>query len=77
LANTAPKMFGVESFTELPKLKDLQAIFEGPQYARWNSFRETEDARYVGLCMPRFMLRAPYGRARASCRSRPSTSART
>jgi type VI secretion system protein ImpC len=62
MANTAPKMFGVDSYTELPRLKDLQAVFEGPQYARWNSFRETEDARYVGLCMPRFMLRAPYGR---------------
>ncbi len=60
--NTAPKMFGVESFTELPKLKDLQAMFEGPQYAKWNNFRETEDARYIALCMPRFMLRAPYGK---------------
>ncbi len=62
LTNTGPRMFGVESFTELPKLKDLQAVFEGPQYARWNSFRESEDARYVGMCMPRFMLRAPYGK---------------
>jgi type VI secretion system protein ImpC len=62
LANTGPKMFGIESFTEIPKLRDLQAMFEGPQYAKWNGFRETEDARYVGLCMPRFMLRAPYGK---------------
>ncbi len=62
LTNAAPKMFGVSSFTELPKMKDLQAVFEGPQYARWNSFRETEDARYIGMCMPRFMLRAPYGK---------------
>lgn len=62
LTNTSARMFGIDSFTELPKMKDLQAVFEGPQYARWNSFRETEDARYVGMCMPRFMLRAPYGR---------------
>ncbi|MBL9104834.1 MAG: type VI secretion system contractile sheath large subunit [Myxococcales bacterium] len=62
LGNAAPKMFGVESFTELPKLRDLQAMFEGPQYAKWNNFRETEDARYIGLCMPRFMLRPPYGK---------------
>lgn len=62
LANASPKMFGVDSFTELPRLKDLDALFEGPQYARWRGLRESEDARYLGLCMPRFMLRAPYGK---------------
>jgi type VI secretion system protein ImpC len=61
IANAAPEMFGLESFTELPKMKDLKAVFEGPQYARWRSFRESEDARYVGLCMPRMILRLPYG----------------
>jgi type VI secretion system protein ImpC len=62
LANASPRMFGTDSFTELPRLKDLKVLFEGPQYARWSSFRDTEDARYVGLCMPRFLLRAPYGK---------------
>jgi type VI secretion system protein ImpC len=36
-------------------------LFEGPQYARWQAFRESEDARYVGLTLPRFLLRLPYG----------------
>lgn len=61
IGNTAPSMFGCESYEELTKLKDLQAIFEGPQYARWNSFRDSDDARNIGLCMPRFLLRLPYG----------------
>jgi type VI secretion system protein ImpC len=61
IANAAPEFFGEESFEPLPKLKDLQSLFEGPQYARWHAFRESEDARYVGLCMPRFLLRLPYG----------------
>lgn len=61
LSNASPEMFGCESFLELPKLKDLQSLFEGPQYARWHSFRESADARYVGLCAPRFLLRLPYG----------------
>jgi type VI secretion system protein ImpC len=61
IANTSPKFFGCDSYLDLPKLKDLQSIFEGPQYARWNSFRESEDSRYVGLCSPRFLLRLPYG----------------
>ena len=60
IASASPKMFGVDHHEEIAGLKDLQAIFEGPQYARWNSFRETEDARYVGLTVPRFMLREPY-----------------
>jgi len=61
IANTSPEMFGEQSFLTLPGLKDLKSLFEGPQYARWHSFRESEDARYVGLCMPRFLLRLPYG----------------
>lgn len=55
------EMFGVEDFSELPNLKDLKSIFEGPQYTKWQSFRESEDARYVGLTVPRFLLRLPYG----------------
>ena len=61
VANAAPAFFGIESFTELPALKDLQSVFEGPQYAKWRGFRETEDARYVGLCTPRMLARLPYG----------------
>ena len=63
MANTAPQFFGEETFESLPKLKDLKSLFEGPQYARWHAFRESEDSRYVGLCMPRFLLRLPYGQA--------------
>jgi len=61
MANASPEFFGEEKFETLPKLKDLQSLFEGPQYARWHAFRESEDSRYVGLCMPRFLLRLPYG----------------
>ena len=63
ICNTAPQMFGEESFENLPKLKDLKSLFEGPQYARWHAFRESEDSRYVGMCMPRFLLRLPYGQS--------------
>ncbi len=61
ISNASPNFFGEESFTPLPNLKDLRSIFEGPQYARWRGFRDSEDARYVGLAMPRFLLRLPYG----------------
>ena len=61
LGNASPGMFGRRSFQELGQLKDLQALFEEPRYARWNALRDSEDARYLGLCLPRFLLRAPYG----------------
>ena len=61
IAAAGPKFFGVDSFQELPNLKDLHSIFESPQYAKWQSFRQSEDARYVALTTPRFLLRLPYG----------------
>jgi len=60
IAAAGPQFFGQDSFLGLPNLKDLKSIFEGPQYIKWNSFRESEDARYVGLTLPRFLLRLPY-----------------
>lgn len=60
VANASPVFFGNTSFLDLPRLKDLGAQLEGPQYARWNAFRDSEDARHVGLCLPRFLLRLPY-----------------
>lgn len=61
IAGAGPQFFGLDSFDGLPGLKDLEGIFEGPQYAKWQAFRESEDARNVGLTLPRFMLRQPYG----------------
>jgi len=61
ITNSSPEFFGEQSFLPLPAMKDLDSLFESPQYARWRGFRESEDARYVGLCMPRFLLRLPYG----------------
>ena len=62
LASPSAKMFGKkeESFTGLPRMAEMYEIFEQPQYTKWNSFRDSDDARYVGLTMPRFLLRKPY-----------------
>jgi len=62
LSNAGPAFFGVDSLTELNRVKDLQSHFEGPSYARWSSLRDREDSRYLGLCLPRFLLRSPYGK---------------
>ena len=62
LASASEQMFGIKDMAELPALKDLKSLFEQPKYAKWRSFRESDDARYVGLTVPRFMLRAPYSK---------------
>ena len=60
IAAVSPSMFDIKDWGELAGLNDLASVFEGPQYTKWTAFRESADARYVGLTMPRFMLRAPY-----------------
>lgn len=62
LSSVSPSFFGLNSFTELSAIKELKAVFEGPAYVKWRSLRETEDARYIGLTAPRFLLRLPYDR---------------
>lgn len=60
LGAAAPEMLGVSSFVDLPSIKELSAVYEGPRFRKWNSLRESEDARYIGLTGPRFLLRQPY-----------------
>lgn len=61
LVNAAPRLFRVESFTDLGRVKDVSSLFEGPLHARWSALRDSEDARFLGVCLPRFMVRPPYG----------------
>ncbi|WP_240160790.1 type VI secretion system contractile sheath large subunit [Burkholderia sp. Ax-1719] len=57
----APAFFGRASMEEVAGMRDLPGYFERATYLKWKAFRETEDARYVGLTMPRFLARLPYG----------------
>jgi type VI secretion system protein ImpC len=54
-------LLGLESWQELPNPRDLTAIFSTPEYAAWNGLRSSEDSRYLGLALPRFLGRMPYG----------------
>jgi len=60
VAAASPKFFDIDSYGEMPGLRDLGDIFESPKYAKWKSFRESDDSRNVGLAMPRFMGRSLY-----------------
>lgn len=56
-----PKVMQFDSWGELSNPRDLTKIFQTPEYAGWKSLRESEDSRYLGLTMPRFLARQPYG----------------
>ncbi len=62
IAAASPQMFDMDSFDELGNPRDLAKIFESSELVPWRSFRDSEDSRYVALCMPHFLLRAPYGK---------------
>ena len=57
----APKLFGFDSWEEMTKPRDLEKIFEGADYVKWRAFRDSEDARFTTLVMPRVLARLPYG----------------
>ena len=60
ISAAAPELFGLETFAELGKPRDMSKVFDTVDYAKWKSFREAEDSRYVGLTLPRFLGRQPY-----------------
>ena len=60
-AAAAPTVMNMDSWQELANPRDLTKIFSSPEYAPWRSLRSSEDARYLGLTMPRYLARLPYG----------------
>jgi len=60
LTSLSSKFFGLDNFGELENIKDLKSLLEGPQYTRWRTFRENEDAKYTGCMVNRFLTRSPY-----------------
>ena len=61
LAGAAPSLLGLKSWTQISKRRDPTKVLTTSEYAQWNGLRDKEDSRYVGLCMPRFIARQPYG----------------
>ena len=61
ISAAAPQLFNWDSFEELGGPRDLTKIFSGADYAKWRSFRDTEDSRYVSLALPHILMRLPYG----------------
>jgi type VI secretion system protein ImpC len=62
LTAAAPELLNMDSFAQLGDPRDIGKIFDSTEFAKWKSFRASEDSRYVGLTMPRVLVRLPYGR---------------
>ena len=62
LTAASPEMLNMDSFTNLDAPRDVAKIFDSSEYAKWKSFRASEDSRYVGLCLPHVLMRLPYGK---------------
>jgi len=60
-SGTAPALMGFDTWDEVNNPRDLSKVFDTPEYAAWRSLRDSEDSRYVGLCMPRTLARVPFG----------------
>src|SRR5579864_8774103 len=62
ISAAAPDLFNLQSYTTLDAPRDLAKIFDTTEYAKWKSFRQSEDSRYVAMCLPRTLGRLPYGK---------------
>ncbi len=62
LSAAAPEMLNMDSYTSIDAPRDMAKIFDSTQYAKWKSFRQSEDSRYIGLCLPHVLMRLPYGK---------------
>lgn len=67
IAAAGPAFFEVDTWEDLERKDDLEALLALPQFGRWDRFRHSDEAAYIGLTLPRYMLRAPY-QARGSKR---------
>ena len=61
IAGASPNVMQMDSWQELANPRDLTKIFSTPEYAAWRSLRDSDDSKYIGLAMPRYLSRLPYG----------------
>jgi type VI secretion system protein ImpC len=63
ISAASAQLFNLDGFTDIGNPRDLAKIFQSVEYAKWKSFRDSEDSRYVGLALPHILMRLPYGQA--------------
>lgn len=68
VGSVSPKFFGCDSIGELEAIKDLEGLMNHPKYGSWNKLRDSEEAAYIGLTLPRYISRLPYDPDTNPCR---------
>ncbi len=61
ISASSPSLLNMDSWQQLSDPRDLTKIFQSPEYAPWRAFRDSDDSKYIGLTMPRYLSRIPYG----------------
>ncbi|HXS97012.1 MAG TPA: type VI secretion system contractile sheath large subunit [Candidatus Limnocylindrales bacterium] len=62
LSAASPEMLNLDTFTNIDAARDMAKVFDSSEYAKWKSFRASEDSRYIGLTLPHILMRLPYGK---------------
>ncbi|MCP4582190.1 MAG: type VI secretion system contractile sheath large subunit [candidate division Zixibacteria bacterium] len=60
ISSVGPKFFGCKNIQEMAEIKDIEGHMSQPRYNKWNKFRDAEEAAYIGMALPHYLLRAPY-----------------
>ncbi|MFT6835600.1 MAG: type VI secretion system protein ImpC, partial [Francisellaceae bacterium] len=60
ISAVSPVFFGCESMDQIHEIKDINALMSNHRYGKWNAFRKSAQAAYIGLTLPRYLVRAPY-----------------
>jgi len=67
VGNVSPKFFGCNTIEELSQVKDLEGMLNQPKYGAWQTLRDTPEASYIGLALPRYVLRLPWHPEKNPC----------
>jgi type VI secretion system protein ImpC len=60
VASISPRFLGCDTMRDVSQLRDVAGLLDTPRYAKWNKLRDSEEAAYIGLTMPRYIVRPPY-----------------
>src|SRR5664279_1965202 len=61
ISSANSELLNLSSYTQLSAPRDIGKIFDSTEYAKWKSFRQSDDSRYVALTLPHILMRLPYG----------------
>jgi type VI secretion system protein ImpC len=62
LSAASPELMNLSDYTQLGAPRDMSKVFDSTEYAKWKSFRQSDDSRYVALTLPHILMRDPYGK---------------